>query len=466
MGLSELTRRKKLLASILFTSFLTGTVHAGTGDPPVIMLPSAKTAKNGGVMQVQATAPTVPGAAPVAPKLEFLPPPTAEPATAKPMTIVPLAAPPLITVPDIKPATPTVPTEPVVKKDEKEVAPAPRPETKVATKPEVLPLPTPADLIGGGSPTPGMPAPKEVPSLKATTILPVADTKKSDVPPVIEKITDYAKATDVKALMEEIAGLRKDVNTLNAKPIAEAVKPADVKALKDEVEALKKVVTTLAAKPSEVEGIKKDVAALLAKPSEVEGLKKDVAAILAKPSDVDGLKKDVAALLAKQGDVATAKDNKAVKDEIDTLRKDVQLLSAFLHESIDGKTVKGITSDGVVARLKKMDDNLESLTKKVQSLDKKMNETRTTAASPVTPNAMPSTAVTPLPAIRGTVRVVNEYPVEIAIVINGTQHRIDSGTRLDVPVPAGMFKYQLLVSGGELTDRSIKENEIVTLTIR
>ncbi len=97
----------------------------------------------------------------------------------------------------------------------------PRVETAaVAIKPlEVLPPPSagpvPSTLAIPGEST--MPlrntaAAAALASMIAAAQAPAADTPKQ---PVIEKITDYAKADDMKALKEEIEALRKQLQTLS-----------------------------------------------------------------------------------------------------------------------------------------------------------------------------------------------------------------------------------------------------------
>ena len=67
---------------------------------------------------------------------------------------------------------------------------------------------------------------------------------------------------------------------------------------------------------------------------------------------------------------------------------------------------------------------------------------------------------------KGTVRVVNEYPVQISIVVNGTSYRVAPSKTLDIDVPAGDFTYQLLEAGAASTKSVIREKETVTLRIK
>ncbi len=46
----------------------------------------------------------------------------------------------------------------------------------------------------------------------------------------------------------------------------------------------------------------------------------------------------------------------------------------------------------------------------------------------------------------GTVKIINEYPVEIPIIVNTTSYRVAPNKVLDVEVPAGDFSYQLITT--------------------
>jgi hypothetical protein len=67
---------------------------------------------------------------------------------------------------------------------------------------------------------------------------------------------------------------------------------------------------------------------------------------------------------------------------------------------------------------------------------------------------------------RGTVRVVNEYPVMVSIRVNGVSHRLDPNEKKDIVVPAGEFRYELLTAGAGETRSVIREKETVTLRIK
>jgi len=290
---------------------------------------------------------------------------------------------------------------------------------------------------------------------------------------VIEKITDYAKADDVQSLKLEIEALKKQLTTL-AGTAAEGSKATDVKALKTEIETLKKEIGGLTGKMTdaakaaeaktvnqvkaadvaslkdEIAVLKKEITALSTKPvnkDETDAIRKEIAALAAKPvnkDETDAIRKEIAALAARPG----------MKDDVDALRKDVATLNVFLRETLEGKVERGFTHEGLVKRLQKLDDSIDSLSKKMATLA----EPRTAGSSPLGRDALTRTT--------GTVHIVNDYAIEISIVVNGMAHRLEPNAKKDVAVVGGSFKYQLLTNGGIETERSIKDNETITLTIR
>jgi hypothetical protein len=60
---------------------------------------------------------------------------------------------------------------------------------------------------------------------------------------------------------------------------------------------------------------------------------------------------------------------------------------------------------------------------------------------------------------------VNEYPVDVSVVLNGVVHILAPAQRQDVPVAPGEFGYALPQSGGLEKRSRIRENETVTLRI-
>lgn len=146
------------------------------------------------------------------------------------------------------------------------------------------------------------------------------------------------------------------------------------------------------------------------------------------------------------------KDLDTANDKIKTLEKQVAKLTELLTGKRDSDGTVLPSDPGAVEEIKRLRNRIADLEGEIKTL-----RTQTVQKPAiVTPEAKP----------KGVVRVVNEYPVEISMVINDKSHRIAPNTKLDVEVPAGDFSYQLLQSGAPATRSVIKDKETVTLRIK
>jgi hypothetical protein len=142
----------------------------------------------------------------------------------------------------------------------------------------------------------------------------------------------------------------------------------------------------------------------------------------------------------------------AVNKKLDSIQAQLKQLNELLNGRRDDKGVRIESDPGVVEELKRLKDKLAKLDEEVTKMKSQ------TSLRPVTP-ADPR-------AGKGTVRIVNEYPVQISIVVNGTSYRVAPTRTQDIEVPAGEFTYQLLEAGAAPTKSVIKEKETVTLRIK
>jgi hypothetical protein len=143
-------------------------------------------------------------------------------------------------------------------------------------------------------------------------------------------------------------------------------------------------------------------------------------------------------------------DLKKANDKIDDLEKQVKKLTELLTGKKDDLGPIP-TEPGAVAEIARLKDRIKTLEDELKGL-----KGQTSLRPGTVPEAKP----------KGIVKVVNEYPVEISIVINDKSYRVAPNTKLDVEVPAGDFTYQLLQSGAAATRSVIKEKETVTLRIK
>jgi hypothetical protein len=164
----------------------------------------------------------------------------------------------------------------------------------------------------------------------------------------------------------------------------------------------------------------------------------------------------------KQGtDVAELK--KQVEESNKKLTSVLEQLKQ-LHELLNGKKDFDGTPlpiPGLVAQVKDLKDKLDKIEKDVAGL-----KSQQTSLRPTNPNPTSPTPIVDPRAGKGTVRIINEYPVQISMVVNGVSHKIQPGKSLDVDVPMGEFTYQLLESAAASTKSVIKEKETVTLRIK
>jgi hypothetical protein len=171
----------------------------------------------------------------------------------------------------------------------------------------------------------------------------------------------------------------------------------------------------------------------------------------------------------------TAADDKTEISELkkqleasDKKLSDIQETLRLLNETLNGKRDKDgnpFPIPGLVGQVKELKDKLKLLEDEVTKLKTNTSLRPTTPTNPPNPMTPTSPVVDPK-AGKGTVRVVNEYPVQISIVVNGTSYRVAPTKSLDIDVAAGEFTYQLLESGAAATRSVIKEKETVTLRIK
>lgn len=146
---------------------------------------------------------------------------------------------------------------------------------------------------------------------------------------------------------------------------------------------------------------------------------------------------------------AANKKIKETNDKIEDLGKQI----TTLREQLNGKKDSKDPYDaGAIAKIADLTGRITALEEELKLLKK----TQTSLKPAVTPEVKQT----------GIVKIINEYPVEISIVVNNTSHRVAPNKMLDVEVPAGDFSYQLLTAGAPLTNSKIGKGETVRLRIK
>ena len=177
-----------------------------------------------------------------------------------------------------------------------------------------------------------------------------------------------------------------------------------------------------------------------------------------------------------------------LKKLVEKLRQDVELEKKFREvtdDTVKGKLNKesGKTEPGLVTKFDELDARMKRLEEALKKVDvSKFEEAiarleaKLTDMSKTTTTQKPDTAAKPMPGpvtggpalfvSKATVRIVNEYPVPISMMVNGTSHRVEPSSSKSVEIPSGTYSYELLHAGSQATTATIKENDSVTLRIK
>lgn len=147
------------------------------------------------------------------------------------------------------------------------------------------------------------------------------------------------------------------------------------------------------------------------------------------------------------------KDLGEANKKIAALQEQVDTLTELLKGKKDDKGITLPSDPGAVAEIKQLKDKIATLQTELNSLK---SQTSSLKPSVGTPETKPT----------GTVKIINEYPVEISIVVNDKSYRVAPSKVLDVEVPAGDFTYQLLTAGAQATKSVIQKGETVRLRIK
>lgn len=456
--------------------------------PPAVTAPGSVPSPPGAVIPISATIPVL---------------------TAPQGGVVPTPQPPPV-IPPTAPTTPALVAEivPVFRAVPQPAPPATNDQTAPTTPPPTLlgnptPLPAPPSAAGPGSPGLAVPPPSDLarpaPSLNSASpvnpVLPIeqdfrlrpgsaGNSVKSDAPapigpiptpPVVAQTVPRAPDTSVPAV--PVVGNPGTLWTAQppdrSKPTETAFGPTD------------KYVFPLPVVPRAVMGAipgglaepappAMPVGSGLTRPGNLDPNSHSTDTIARPPGD-DSMTPKQTAFAAVIGGVlalapaspvsatslrmkptADAKDKKTVEERLSEIEKRL----AALIEALDGKKDdRGFTvpSDrGLISEVKELKDEVARLKERITAMQNSTS-LRPAATGPVDPMAG-----------KGTIRVINDYPVEISILINEKSYRVGANTELKVTVPAGEFSYFLHSSGAAPapTRSSIKEKEIVTLRIK
>ena len=148
--------------------------------------------------------------------------------------------------------------------------------------------------------------------------------------------------------------------------------------------------------------------------------------------------------------------DKTVEQRLEDIEKKIAEFGEILKGRRDSEGFPIESDPGLVAELKNLQNEVARLNTQIEAMK------TTTAQRPATPGAG-----TAQPTM-GTVLIINEYPVEITMMINNRTYRVAPRTELKVPVPVGEFTYQLLNSGTSLTPTRavVTEKDVIKLRVK
>lgn len=162
------------------------------------------------------------------------------------------------------------------------------------------------------------------------------------------------------------------------------------------------------------------------------------------------------------GAEAVKKDDLSeLKATLNGIKDDVARLKAVTKDADEAvfgkKDGKGTGADaGLLARFAKMEDDLKRLDETLKRIEGRLSEMAKTSTSGFGPTA----------PTKSSVRIVNDYPTDMTLILNRASHRLAPGEIKTIEVPSGSYTYELLVPGGHPVTSTLKDGETVTLRIK
>jgi Skp family chaperone for outer membrane proteins len=152
--------------------------------------------------------------------------------------------------------------------------------------------------------------------------------------------------------------------------------------------------------------------------------------------------------------VQDANKDKTVEQRLEDIEKKIDEFTELLRGRKDSQGFPLESDPGLVTEMRQLKDEIDKLRKQIEEMQKTTTALRPQAADPK--------------AGKGTVRIVNDYPVEITMVVNERSYRVAPNAKLEIDVPAGEFTYQLLNAGVNLTPTrtTVEEKKVVTLRVK
>lgn len=157
-------------------------------------------------------------------------------------------------------------------------------------------------------------------------------------------------------------------------------------------------------------------------------------------------------------------DLKTIQDDLKKIQDDVKELQKFRKNTDDavyGKEGSAALADmGLLRRLSEIESQISKINQTLKQIEARLNDPSRSTTSAFGPT-LPGAALG-----RGYVRIVNDYPTEMSMIVNGRSYRVPPGQTTTVDVPPGSFNYELLHAGSAQKTTTVREGETMTLRIR
>ncbi len=162
--------------------------------------------------------------------------------------------------------------------------------------------------------------------------------------------------------------------------------------------------------------------------------------------------------------VEAAEPPAELKDSIDNLNKAIRALNEVRRDFNDLRDAQKKDIEGVKGQIETLELRVKLLQNEIETL-RKEKASGTVALKPDVTGSNPG--FSPVPNVRttGRLRIVNEFPEEMSVVVNGKSYRVLPGEERTIIVPAGSFEYQIPQLQRFPQQREIAENQVKTVVI-
>ena len=151
-----------------------------------------------------------------------------------------------------------------------------------------------------------------------------------------------------------------------------------------------------------------------------------------------------------------------IKKDVGELKKARTDLEDLIYGKADGKTA---ADQGIMRRLSELETKLNAIQTTLNQIQTTLKDPTKSTSGYATPGTSGIPGTPGFTGPRAIVRLVNDYPTDVSMMVNGRSHRLAPGEVKTVEVPAGSYTYELLHAGALSKTAAIKDGETVTLRV-